>query len=181
MKKFIYILPFLAVLFTSCLEDDENSTFDYAAWRKLNDEYVTKMENLTENGNKVYTKVTGDTWAPDDFVLIKWHNDRSQTAKNLVPLSTSTVNIKYEMEDVEGNDLGNSYALTANGDSIYQSQPNNNILGMWIAMINLHVGDSVTLVIPSQSAYGTLQRDPIKPFSTLIYHMKLTKVVKYDK
>lgn len=180
MKKILYILPLLAALLTSCLDDNEDSTFDYAAWRKLNDEYVTNAENLTENGEKVYTKVTA-SWAPDDFVLIKWHNDRSLTEKNLVPLSNSTINIKYEMEDVEGKDLGNSYEMTTYGDSIYQSQPNNNILGMWMAMTNLHEGDSVTLVIPSQSAYGVLGRDPILPFSTLIYHMKLTKVVKYDK
>ena len=173
MKKFIYLLPVFAMLFTSCLDDDnDDSTFDYSTWRKLNDEYVTKMENLTDdNGEKVYTKVTQD-WAPKDFVLIKWHNDRTLTEKNLVPLSNSTVNIKYEMEDVEGKELDNSYSLTVNGDSIYQSQPNQNILGMWIAMTTLHEGDSVTLVIPSESGYGLLERDPVKPFSTLIYHMK---------
>lgn len=180
MKKIFYIIPFMVLIFTSCLDDDNETYQDYAAWRTLNDEYVTKMENLTENGEKVYTKVSQE-WAPKDFVLIKWHNDRTQTEKNLVPLSNSTVNIKYEMEDVEGNDLGDSYSMTTYGDSIYQSKPNQNILGMWLALTTLHEGDSVTLVIPSESAYGALERDPIKPFSALIYHMKLTKVVKYDK
>lgn len=180
MKKVFYILPFMALLFTSCLDDDNETYQDYATWRTLNDEYVSKMENLTENGEKVYTKVS-QGWAPKDFVLIKWHNDRSLTEKNLVPLNNSTVNIKYEMEDVEGKDLENSYSMTTNGDSIYQCKPINTIMGMQLALTTLHEGDSVTLVIPSESAYGMQSIDPIKPFSALIYHMKLTKVVKYDK
>ena len=120
-------------------------------------------------------------WAPNDFVLIKWHNDRSLTEKNLKPLSNSTVNIKYEMEDINGKYLGDSYSMTQYGDSIYQSMPNENIIGMWVAMTSLHVGDSVTLVIPAGSAYGSASRSPIEPFSTLIYHMKMKGVPKYEK
>lgn len=175
MRKFLFIIPVLLLSLSSCLDDDDE-TIDYSAWRKSNDEYVTKIENLTENGEKVYTKVTAD-WAPQDYCLIKWHNDRSLTEKNLVAMSNSTVNIKYEMEDIEGNYIGDSYSNT---DSVYQSKPNQNIVGMWLAMTHLHEGDSVTLVIPSPSAYGIQARDPILPFSTLIYHMKLKKVVKYD-
>lgn len=176
MKKLLFIIPILSIALSSCLGSDDDE-IDYSVWRAENDQYVSTAENLTENGEKVYTKIVPE-WAPNDFVLIKWHNDRSLTEKNLVPLSNSTINIKYEMEDIKGNYLGDSYSNT---DSIYQSMPNENIVGMWIAMTNIHVGDSVTLVIPSNSAYGVLQRDPILPFSTLIYHMKLKEVVKYDK
>ncbi len=174
MRKLLYFLPLLFIGLTSCLGNDDD--IDYTEWRKQNDDYVTKMEALTENGEKVYTKITED-WAPQDFCLVKWHNDRKLTEKNLVAMSNSTVNIKYEMEDIEGNYIGDSYSTK---DSVYQSQPNQNIVGMWLAMINLHEGDSVTLIIPSNSGYGYSYRDPIKPFSTLIYHMKLKKVVKYD-
>lgn len=174
MKKYLLLFPLFALL-TSCLSDDEE--IDYTAWRTQNDEYVANAESLTENGERVYTKVTAP-WAPNDFVLIKWHNDTLLTMNNLKPLSNSTINIKYEMEDVNGLALGDSYS---NPDSIYQSMPNENITGMWIAMTNLHVGDSATLVIPSNSAYGVTQRGSIQPFSTLIYHIKLKKIVKYDK
>ena len=73
------------------------------------------------------------------------------------------------------------YSMTQYGDSIYQSMPNENIIGMWVAMTSLHVGDSVTLVIPAGSAYGSASRSPIEPFSTLIYHMKMKGVPKYEK
>ncbi|WP_280119841.1 FKBP-type peptidyl-prolyl cis-trans isomerase [Sangeribacter muris] len=178
MKKSLYFLPLIAMVFTGCLSEDEEP--DYVEWKKQNEEYVTKMEELTENGEKVYTKVVPE-WAPNDFVLIKWHNDRSLTEKNLKPLSNSTVNIKYEMEDINGKYLGDSYSMTQYGDSIYQSMPNENIIGMWVAMTSLHVGDSVTLVIPAGSAYGSASRSPIEPFSTLIYHMKMKGVPKYEK
>lgn len=178
MKKFLYILPLLAFLLTGCLGDD--GVTDYSAWKQQNEDYVTEMENLTENGEKVYTKVVPD-WSPNDFVLIKWHNDRSLTEKNLRPLSNSTVNITYAMEDVEGTSLGDSYSMTTYGDSIYQSMPNENITGMWIALTTMHVGDSVTMVIPATSGYGAASTGSILPYSALIYHVKMKSVPKYEK
>ena len=178
MKKLLYTIPVLALLATSCMGDDEE--LSYTEWKTQNEEYVKKMEDLTENGQKVYTKFSPE-WAPGDFVLIKWHNDRSLTEKNLKPLSNSTVNIKYEMEDIEGNSLGNSYSSTAYGDSIYQSMPNQNIVGMWVAMMNMHVGDSVTMVIPAGSGYGASSVGSILPYSTLIYHVKMKGIPKVEK
>lgn len=178
MKKFFYIIPAALLLLSGCIDDDE--TTDYSAWKQQNDEYVSKIENLTENGQKVYTKIVPD-WAPNDYVLIKWHNDRSLTQNNLKPLSNSTVNIKYEMENVEGTSLGDSYSMTAYGDSIYQSMPNQNIVGMWAAMINMHVGDTVTMVIPYASAYGVSSSGDIPPYSTLIYHVKMKGIPKFEK
>lgn len=178
MKKILYILPLLTLLLAGCIDDNEVT--DYSAWKKQNEEYVSKMENLTENGQKVYTKIVPD-WAPQDYVLVKWHNDRSLTEKNLRPMSNSTVNIKYEMEDVDGNSLGNSYSMTTYGDSIYQSMPNQNIVGMWIAMTSMHVGDSVTMVIPATSGYGAVATGSILPYSALIYHVKMKGVPKYER
>lgn len=177
MKKLLYIIPFLALIATSCIGGDDEVS--YEEWKKQNEEYVQKMEDLTEDGRKVYTKFV-PTWAPGDFVLIKWHNDRSLTEKNLQPLSNSTVNIKYEFEDINGNKLGDSYSAIT-GDSVYQSLPNQNIVGMWVAMTNMHVGDSVTMVIPAGSAYGANYRAPILPYSALIYHVKMKSIPKYEK
>ena len=64
MKKSLYFLPLMAMVFTGCLSEDEEP--DYVEWKKQNEEYVTKMEELTENGEKVYTKVVPE-WAPSLF------------------------------------------------------------------------------------------------------------------
>jgi hypothetical protein len=167
----IFAAASLLLSATSCLDTDDE---DYAEWRQQNDEYLQNID-LNE-----YTRVIPD-WAPNNSVYIKWHNDTTLTSKNLVAMSTSTVNIKYEMEDINGKALSNSYSMTTNGDSIYQSMPNENIVGMWAAMTTLHEGDSVTLIIPYNSAYGASGGSNFDPYSNLIYHMKLKKIVSYEK
>lgn len=42
MKKSLYFLPLMAMVFTGCLSEDEEP--DYVEWKKQNEEYVTKME-----------------------------------------------------------------------------------------------------------------------------------------
>lgn len=179
MKKLLGIIATATLLATatSCLDSDDKS---YGEWRKQNDAYMEKMENLTEDGQKVYTKIVPG-WATEDYVLIKWHNDRALTANNPYPLSNSTIDITYDMYDINGESLGSSFASTTYGDSIYRSRPNNNIVGMWAAMLEMHVGDSVTMIIPYQSAYGSEQRTPILPYSDLIYHVKLKAVKKFER
>lgn len=172
MRNFIITLfcGFLALPFCSCLKGEAD---EYESWKALNNEYVANLDKSE------YTEVIPD-WAPQNSVYIKWHNDRSKTANNLVAMSTSTVDMKYELEDIEGNSLGNSYSA-ASGDSVYQSKPNSNIVGMWIAMTTMHVGDSATLVIPYPSAYGAAKTGSIKSYSTLIYRVKIKDVKAFEK
>lgn len=156
------------LFFQSCLESDDE---DYKEWRDTNDAYISNL-NLNE-----YEKVTPD-WAPLNPVYIKWHNDRELTKDNLVPMSTSTVETKYELEDINGTKIENSYARQ---DSAYISKPNQNVIGMWIALTTLHVGDSVTLIIPYSSGYGAEIRSSMKPFTNLIFHMKLKGIKAFEK
>lgn len=162
--------------FYSCKDDDVDET---EVWRLANEEYVTLKADEKQNGKAVYEKVSPD-WAPEAFVLMKWHNDRNATASNLQPLDNSTVNVKYEFEDIEGTQIQNSYASTAYGDSIYQCKPCDNIIGFWTALRQMHVGDSVTVIIPASAGYGATGVNAIKPYSTLIYHMKLKEIVAYE-
>lgn len=155
---------------TACLRGESD---EYDDWRHENDTYLAEIDT------HVYTPLTPD-WAPMNTVYIRWHNDRSLTADRLVPLSNSTVNIKYEMEDILGNKLGNSYSMTTHGDSVYQSMPNENIIGMWATLTNIHEGDSVTVIMPYTSAYGANIMSNFRPYTTLIYHLKLMEIVHYQ-
>lgn len=154
---------------TSCLGSDVEN---YDNWRKQNDDYIASID-LNEYERYI------PSWAPEHAIYMKWHNDRALTAGNLVPISTSTVRVKYELEDIEGNKLQNSYK--ANGDSIYESQVNTNILGFWAALTNMHVGDSVTMILPYQSGYGNYSSGSVLPYSDLIYHVKLVSVKAYER
>lgn len=156
---------------TSCLGDGEGDK--YEDWRKKNDAYIAAIDT------KEYERIAPD-WAPQNPVYIKWHNDRALTEDNLVAMSNSTVNIKYELENIDGVKLENSYSV-ASGDSVYQSTPNSNVIGMWIAMTTMHVGDSATVVIPYPSGYNSASTSKVIPYSNLIFHMKIKEIVAYEK
>lgn len=161
-------LPLL--LLPSCLKGEID---DLEVWKAENDKW---LETTDFSG---YERVA-PSWAPQNFIYIKWHNDRKLTENNLVPMSTSTVKTKYEMEDINGKRLGNSYAAST-GDSVFQTIPKNTITGFGAALTMMHVGDSVTIVIPYNSAYGSKTQGSIQPYTNLIYHTKLKEIVAYEK
>lgn len=164
----------LAAGLTSCLGNDDDS-FDYDAWINLNETYYTRMEDTVgADGKKVFEKIS-PVWAPGVTILAQWHNDRSLTAGNLIPMDNSTVDVVYECRYV--NDVVLDYS--AKRDTVYRCKPNENIVGFWAMLTNMHVGDSVTCVIPTTAAYGASSSGVI-PYSTLIYHMKLKSIYRYE-
>ncbi len=176
-----YILHAAAALLiapcvTSCLGNDDDS-YDYTAWKNDNEAYFTRMEDTVgSDGKKVFEKIT-PVWAPGVSILAQWHNDRSLTASNLVPMDNSTVKVVYDCYYVDGNILDASWRT--NADSLYTCKPSDNIVGFWTMLTNMHVGDSVTCVIPTNAAYGA-SGSGTRPYSTLIYHMKLKAISAYE-
>ena len=174
---FILLTALLVPCLNSCLGTDDS---EQEAWIQKNIEYLDEAMNLTEeNGEKTYEKIV-PSWAPNTYVLVHWHNDRKLTENELVPLDNSTVYCKYALELVDGTTVQTSYSSTLYGDSIYATRPNQNIIGFWAALTNMHVGDSVTMVIPSTAAYGNAKQGSVPAYSTLIYHVKLKSIPAYQ-
>ncbi|MBD5305809.1 MAG: FKBP-type peptidyl-prolyl cis-trans isomerase [Bacteroides sp.] len=170
-KKFTQIVALLipaTMILTGCLKSNLD---EYETWKDTNDAYLTTI-NQTE-----YQKIAPD-WAPLNPVYIKWHNDRNLTASNLTPMSTSTVDVVYELEDINGTKIENTYSKA---DSVYTSTVNQNVVGMMIALTSMHVGDSVTLIVPYASGYGAQIRDSMLPYTNLIFHMKLKNIRSFEK
>ena len=177
IRKHIFYIA-LALLFapclTSCLGDD--NSYDYKDWINQNETYFVRMQDtIGADGKKVYEKVT-PVWAPGVFVLAQWHNDRSLTSGNLVPMDNSTVDITYEGKYVTGRVFDSSFSKA---DSILRCRPNEMIVGFWTMLTNMHVGDSVTSVIPTNAGYGA-SSTTIMPYSTLIFNIKLKSIYKYE-
>lgn len=166
-------------MFSSCLNDDDSNDSKNSEWRELNEEYVTKCENETENGSHVYFKYSPDV-VPGNFILMRWHNDRSLNPNVVTPEYNSTVNVIYDLRLADGTKLENSFALTANGDSIYQTMPSSNIPGFGLALTRMVEGDSCTVVIPAAMAYGNMPNGKIPAYSALVYGIKLKKIVAYE-
>lgn len=177
--RFFASLIFVTILMSlsSCFNDDEPNSEKYKEWRIQNEEYVAEATAMVNNDGTPYYMKFVPSWAPQTFVLIHWHNDRAQTIQNLSPMDNSTTQIKYELYNVDGVKLSDSYS---NADSTYTSRPSQNIIGMWAALTNMHIGDSVTMVIPSNAAYGEVAHGNIPPYSTLVYNVKLKAITAYE-
>lgn len=179
LKNFGFLaLPLLLLCMSSCLGDDDK-TINYSEWRTKNLEYFDNAMAATVNGVKQYTPVT-PAWDKNSTILMQWHNDRSLTEKNLSPMDNSTVDIKYILTNIEGDTIETSYSLTANGDSIYRCRPNEMITGFQIALTSMHIGDTVTTVIPYTAAYGSSGHNSILPYSTLIFGIKLVDIYAWE-
>lgn len=183
LKKISRVIPVLLICgagltLSSCFNDDDDPLAEqYAEWKAQNEQYLVDAQSLKdENGEPYYIKIIPD-WAPDAYVLMHWHNDRSLTENNLSPIDNSITQITYDLYNVEGEQVSNSFS---NRDSVYTSRPSDNIIGMWVGLTNMHIGDSVTMVIPSQAGYGIRNYGDIKPYSTLVYGVKLKGIPAYE-
>lgn len=168
----------LAAGFQSCMKDDDEDSFKN--WREENVSYFNELKSQEKDGKKVYTELIPD-WQPANSILIRWHNDPAKNPNKISPLLNSTVDVIYEGFLKDGSSFGNSFKLTANGDSIFRTSPMQNIPGFAFAVCNMHVGDSVTVVIPYELGYGNVENNSIKPYSTLIYGLKLVGIPAYER
>lgn len=167
----------LALVMASCLNG--NDPDDYSEWYRRNETFIDSVRNALSGKDLEYTKITPD-WAPGTYVLMKWHNDTLLTRKNLSPLNNSTVLVKYQLRDIDAKVLDSSYSMTTYRDSLYRTRVNNVITGWQIALTNMHEGDSVTVVVPYNAAYGSTGSGAIAPYSTLIFDVMLKKVQAYE-
>lgn len=182
MRKILRLILAAAVLLplASCLGDnDTDLEKKYGEWKKTNEEFVEKAAaERNADGTPVYERIVPD-WSKDIYVLMRWHNDRSLTEKNLVPLDNSTCAVKYTLMLADSTIADASHKNYA--DSIYSCMPKSNVPGFWTALTHMHVGDSVTVVVPWKAGYGTVGTTGIKPFSTLIFSIKLKEITAYQK
>lgn len=177
-KAFLFLCAIaLGICVASCIHDDDPK--NYQQWYEDNLKYIQDAENLTEDGKPVYQRYV-PAWAPGTYVLMKWHNDTTLTRKNLSPLNNSTVLVKYRLRDINNNAVDSSYSMTTYGDSLFRTKVNAVIPGWQIALTNMHVGDSVTVIIPFNAAYGVTGQGAILPYSTLIFDMLLKEVQAYE-
>jgi len=176
MKKLVNIL-FVALALTqlcSCLGD--NTWDQYKDWRNANNEWYSQQKASGE-----YQTITAP-WDASAEVLMHWHNDTLSTRNNLKPLLSSTVDVKYHGRLYDDVAFDSSYRSKSPADSIFRTTINSGVIEGWmIALTNMHVGDSCTVIIPYEQAYGSSSSSSIKPYSVLIFDMKLKDIYGYKK
>lgn len=162
---------------TNCFKDDDPLAEQYAEWKAQNERYIAEAEVMTDADGALFYERIQPSWAPSAYTLIHWFNDRRLTENNLSPMDNSTVEITYLLRNVDGDTISSSFAST---DSVYRSKPQDNIIGIWYPLTQMHVGDSVQLVIPYQAGYGERLYGGIPPYSTLVYNIKMKAVTAYE-
>lgn len=154
---------------SSCSGDDY--WVDFADWRNTN---IAWLNEQIATGK--YEKVT-PVWNDSLHVWMQWHNDTMLTKDNLRPYYTSQVDVCYKGMFYDGVGFDSSYLNT---DSIASFLPKDVITGWTIALERMHVGDSVTVLIPYEVGYGDTGFGAIPPYSTLQFSMALRNISAYE-
>lgn len=181
MKHLIHtllLLTSLVITATACTDDDKDTWEKYKDWRQTNQQYYDDQKySLGPDGNQQY-QVLAPVWNPTGQILIKYFNDRAQTAANLTPLLNSTCRVKYIGRLCNGVAFDSSYLQK---DSVLVTMPSQVIQGWTIALCNMHIGDSARIVIPYTLGYGASTSNAvIPPYSTLEFDLKLVDIPYYE-
>lgn len=182
MKKLLYIIC-LSVLFgftfAACGDDDDEQTWEkYKVWHDNNQTwYNAQIGEVDETTGDLFYEQVIPIWAKGQCIYMHWFNDRSETALNYVPDLTSTISAYYEGYLYDGTLFDSSKNLT---DETFTTQLSKVISGWKIALQNMHVGDTVQMIIPYQLAYGESGSGSIPPYSVLRFNMRLVDVPDYE-
>lgn len=170
----------VGIIVPSCNSDDDNSE-DYEAWREVNDAWLEEMKaKVDENGNPYYTSVVSKAM-PGGYILMHFFNDRSETASNLVPISTSIVDVIYRGYTCEDEAFDSSMLVSSYGRTgVQRFQCNSTINGWLVAMQNMHVGDTAEIIVPYDMGYGTSLYGTILPYTNMRFNLRLYDIYKYE-
>lgn len=183
MKRIIYAIALLVVglpLLNSCSKDDSYRDVweDYRDWRNENLTWLAEQETVIDDktGEPFYTKVVAP-WNPGSYVLFHRFNDPAETAGNLTPMLTSTVTVTYQLHLYNGELADDSKGLKG---GVLTSQLSSLISGWHIAMSQMHVGDTVQVVVPYTEGYGAQSSGNVLPYSVLRFNIKLKDIPHYE-
>ena len=168
LKRFFPLITIVTLLtLPACLGNNEAT--DYSSWMNLNTRYYDSIALLTEDGNLVYREITPE-WDRSFSILMKWHNNPNENESDITPLSNSTCDVSYTLTNIAGDTLDSSAS--------YSCIPNQMSTGFMAALTNMKVNDTVTAVIPYAAGYGAYGSGGVRPYSTLIFGIRLKNITK---
>lgn len=179
MLKKIFLLFGLSALalgsafLSSCDNDDDSIYSRYKEWREFNQNWLIEQTTKTNpNGTAYYTNCAMPT-DPTSYILM--HSVGEIHTENLKPLYTSTTKVNYTLT------LANDSVIDKGTNFVSQLNSQGYIKGWSLAIMQLHVGDSATFIIPYSLGYGESgSGTSVPPYSNLKFDIKLTDIVGYE-
>lgn len=184
MKKILWFIVVAAVIpfLPACNNDDNEYDLNtFKAWKDQNEQWLKEMQAKKNPDGTPYYKTIVPSWNTGAFILMHYFNDRAETADNLSPLYTSTVDVRYigyncEDEPFDSSTLENAYGKLG----IRRFQCNAVIQGWSIALMDMKVGDTAEIIVPYEIAYNTSNTGTILPYSNLRFNVRLDDIYRYE-
>lgn len=180
MRKILFPIAAASLLLapqilTSCLDDNDSTSKNYSEWRQVNTAFFQQcLDSVDDDGQPYFERLNPD-FATGLTVLVRRHN--ASPAGAMRPMDNSVCNVVYQGRLYDDTVFDSSYSKA---DSVYQCVPMDNVSGFWAVLTTMAEGDSVTAVLPASAAYDDKSSGDIKPYSTLVFEMKLKKIVSWD-
>ena len=172
--KLFYLLPALifSIAFQSCDNKEEDS---YADWKKENDAHIADIKSrpaeyfevsITGGPGSVYCKKI----PPED----KNEISPAEYGNGTYPLYTSKVDIRYR-----GKLIKTDKFFEDASERITSFNVNGVVKGFAIALQRMQVGEKWEVNIPWELGYGSYGKDPVPPYSALIYELELVGISEF--
>ncbi|OUO15814.1 FKBP-type peptidyl-prolyl cis-trans isomerase [Bacteroides sp. An322] len=195
MKNFILCFWSMLVLMcglVSCSEDTPVAD-PYANWEARNAAYIDSVANVAANPpagetwhRYVNYKIQNDGMGTDltltnsDYVYVKDLTE-SDVELGKTPFATDTVNVHYRGWFINGEVFDQSYS----GDwNVMVHEPRQFVVGEqgirtgWTtALLHMQEGEHWEVYIPYTMGYGTSDYGDIPAYSTLVFDIRLEKVI----
>ena len=183
MKKILWIIASAMTLafMPACNSENDVDLDKYTEWKEQNEAWLKEMQARKNADGSPYYRTVVPSWNTGAYVLIHYFNDRAETAENLSPLYTSTVDVRYIGYNCEGEPFDSSSLVNTYGKlGIQRFMVNNLIQGWSIALMDMHVGDTAEIIVPYEIAYGTSLLGTIAPYSNLRFNLRLEDIYRYE-
>ena len=198
MSKQILWLVALLVSFSiglsSCAEDTPTSD-PYANWQERNEHYIDSIAavattNASGNWERVLNyKIQNENlgtnlsdYDVDQYVYMQVLEPAEEGG--IAPVFTDSVSVYYRGELINGEVFDQSYTGDLNTDvhvpvtmAMQASSTDGLIVGWVTALQQMKEGMRVRLYIPADLGYGKQEKTSIPANSTLIFDLKLEKVI----
>lgn len=197
-KNILWLLGILVSLsagFTSCSEDTQ-TTDPYSDWAVRNDAYIDSIASVCANppagehwekvlNYKLQSDASEDlgyqdyTPGKNDYVYMKLFPEDNIEPLGISPMSTDTVSVHYRGKLINGTVFDESFSGEWNGmvNEPRSFATSGVIKGWTTALLKMKEGQHVELYIPNGMGYGSVERDVIPAYSTLIFDLRLEKVI----